>query len=85
MPHERGPTPVLPSEFSSTALADRKIRIRRELPAARTSSTTIPPDPRQIADPKEVKSIKLSAPRAFPRPKLRTIAWKIHAPLVNAA
>jgi len=34
MPHERGSTPVLPSEFSSIALADRQTRIRRELPAA---------------------------------------------------
>jgi hypothetical protein len=34
MPHERSFTPVLPSEFSSIALDDRKIRIRRELPAA---------------------------------------------------
>jgi hypothetical protein len=32
MPHERGLTPVPPSEFSSIALADRKIRIRRESP-----------------------------------------------------
>jgi len=32
MPHERSLTPVPPSEFSSITLADRKIRIRRELP-----------------------------------------------------
>ena len=39
MPHERSSTPVLPFEFSSIALADRKIRFRRELPATRPSST----------------------------------------------
>ena len=39
MPHERGSTPVPPIEFSSIALADRKIRIRRECPAARPPST----------------------------------------------
>ncbi len=30
MPHERSLSPVLPIEFSSIALADRKIRFRRE-------------------------------------------------------
>jgi hypothetical protein len=44
MPHERGSTPVPPSEFSSIALADRKIRFRRELPTARPSSTATLPD-----------------------------------------
>ena len=39
MPHERSSTPVPPSEFSSIALADRKIRFRRELPATRPIST----------------------------------------------
>ena len=39
MPHERSSTPVLPFEFSSIALADRKIRFRRELPATRPIST----------------------------------------------
>jgi len=43
MPHERGSTPVLPSEFFSIALADRKIRIRRELPATRPTPTASPP------------------------------------------
>ena len=38
MPHERGSSPVLPFEFSSIALADRKIRFRRELPVTRPSS-----------------------------------------------
>ena len=33
IPHERSSMPVLPFEFSSIALADRKIRFRRELPA----------------------------------------------------
>jgi hypothetical protein len=39
MPHERSSMPVLPFEFSTIALADRKIRFRRELPAARPFST----------------------------------------------
>jgi len=52
MPHERGSTPVLPSEFSSIALADRQIRFRRELPAAKTPSTATPPDPEKTADSK---------------------------------
>jgi len=39
MPHERSSTPVPPFEFSTIALADRKIRFRRELPATRPSST----------------------------------------------
>ncbi len=46
MPHERGSSPVLPSEFSSIALADRKTRFCRELPATRPSSTAALPDPR---------------------------------------
>jgi hypothetical protein len=32
MPHERSSSPVPPSDFSTIALADRKIRFRRELP-----------------------------------------------------
>jgi len=39
MPHERSSTPVLPFDFSAITLADRKIRFRRELPAARPIST----------------------------------------------
>lgn len=31
MPHERGPMPVLPSEFVSPLLADPKIRFCRSL------------------------------------------------------
>ncbi len=45
MPHERGLSPVPPSEFSAIALADRKTRFCRELPVARASSTAISPDP----------------------------------------
>ena len=37
MPHERGPRPVLPSEFSCVALADPKARFCRSL--AKTSPT----------------------------------------------
>jgi hypothetical protein len=46
MPHERSSSPVLLFEFSSIALADRKIRFRRELPAAQPSSTDALPDVR---------------------------------------
>jgi hypothetical protein len=56
MPHERSSTPVLPSEFSSIALADRKIRFRRELPAARPSSTATPPELGLTIDLKELNS-----------------------------
>ena len=56
MPHERGSTPVPPIEFSSIALADRKIRFRRESPAARPPSTAAPPDPGKTADSKELDS-----------------------------
>ena len=56
MPHERSSTPVLPSEFSSIVLADRNIRFRRELPAARPSSTATPPELGKTFDPKELKS-----------------------------
>ena len=52
MPHERGSMPVLPSEFSSIALADRQIRFRRQLPAAKTPSTATLPDPEKTADSK---------------------------------
>jgi len=41
MPHERSSTPVLPFDFSTIALADRKIRFRRELPASRLTSTAL--------------------------------------------
>jgi len=41
MPHERSSTPVLPIEFSSIALADRKIR-RRELTAYPTAINSRP-------------------------------------------
>jgi hypothetical protein len=41
MPHERSSMPVLPFEFSTIALADRKIRFRRELPATRPTSTVL--------------------------------------------
>jgi hypothetical protein len=40
MPHEPSSTSVLPSEISTIALADRKIRFRRELPETRPTSTT---------------------------------------------
>ena len=56
MPHERSSKPVLPFEFSSIALADRKIRFRRESPAARPPSTAAPPDPGKTADSKELDS-----------------------------
>ena len=42
IPHERSSTPVLPFEFSSIALADRKIRYRRELPASRSNINSSP-------------------------------------------
>jgi len=56
MPHERGSSPVPPIEFSSIVLADRKIRFRRESPAARPPSTAAPPDPGKTADSKELDS-----------------------------
>ena len=56
MPHERGSSPVPPFEFSSIVLADRKIRFRREYPAARPPSTVAPPDPGKTADSKELES-----------------------------
>ena len=49
------------SEFSSIALADRKIRFRRELPATRPPSTAAPPDPGKTADSKELDSKQLTS------------------------
>ena len=54
MPHERGFSPVPPIEFSFIVLADRKIRFRREYPAARPPSTATPPDLGKTADSKEL-------------------------------
>ena len=64
MPHERGLTPELPSEFSLNALADRKIRFRRELPATRTSSKAAQPDLGQSVDLRNQSSLD-AQPRYF--------------------
>jgi len=63
MPHERSSLPVLPLDFSSIALADRKIRYRRELPLPDPLQQPLRLTSEQVIDHEELNKFKCPQPK----------------------
>ena len=61
MPHERGPTPVLPSEFVCPVLADPKARFYRDSPATPPSPMDACLTNKQTTDTKALNHLSASA------------------------
>jgi hypothetical protein len=81
MPHERGPSPVLPSEFVCPVLADPNARFYRDSPA----TPPLPMDARltneQTTDSKALNHFSASAPGGSALP---SDAWMPACDLVDS-